>query len=61
MNEKVVTKTTESLEAVQTRKMLESLEEEEKRLMVTQTVEETSNGLSKGTISQGKEVEDKKD
>tara|TARA_E500000305_G_scaffold109802_1_gene115777 strand:+ start:687 stop:1484 length:798 start_codon:yes stop_codon:yes gene_type:complete len=61
MNEKVVTKTTESLEAVQTRKMLESLEEEEKRLLVTQTVEETSNGVSKGTISQGKKVENKED
>ena len=61
MNEKVVTKTTESLEAVETRKMLESLEKEEKRLMVTQTVEETTNGVSKGTISQGKEVKVEKE
>ena len=56
MKEKVVTKTTDTLEAVETRKMLESLEKEEKRLLVTQTVEETTNGVSKGTISQGKEV-----
>lgn len=60
MNEKVVTKTTESLEAVETRKMLESLEEEERRLLVTQTVEET-NGVSKGKVSQVEESSTKKE
>mgnify|MGYP003323502473 CR=1 FL=1 len=41
--------------------LISKSEEEEKRLLVTQTVEETSNGVSKGTISQGKEVENKED
>ena len=57
MKDKSTIKTTESIEASETHKMLESLEEEERRLNITQTKE--VHGISASQIS--KELEEAKE
>jgi hypothetical protein len=57
MKDKATVKTTEHIEASETHKMLESLEEEERRLSITQTKE--VNGIRESQIS--KELEEAKE